>query len=594
MDLLTRDVRLSKATRVVGLAALSLLMGLLVWSAAIAASPRTQSGDGQYFHRVMEIVKVSVLRYGELPLWNPFECGGVPLWDNPEIPAASPLVYLTLPLSGTHTMWAWYILHTSAGFASMWLFSRRELELTRAAALASSCLWALGVGHVTQYAGGHAALCNFYLFPLVLLLFRRSEQRLDCAVGLALVFTFMFLEGSLYPLVHSSLLLACEVVLRLLFTPPRAIPRRLGRIALGALVTSVVTVCLSAGRLFPVLDQVSRHSRGLAVETDAISLRTLTAMFFARSHAWTVPGQTYVWPEFASYFGYVAMTLFVVGVVVAAWDHVWLALLGVIAFTLMMGHFAPWAPWHLLKEHVFPFSSMRVPSRFRLYVAFFIASFVGLAADRVHVVARRLGFGRQAVQLARLVTLGFALFAAGDVFAVAHGTVTQKYVAPPETVVTPSTRLSLEGPGLAPFLDQPRQNRGRLSCADSWPFTAGAPLWTGDVPQARALDEHATVDVANRTPNTFTIDVDVRAPARVAVNTPFELGWRTDVGRAIEVNKLLVLELPPGRHRVHVRYWPRGMTLGLALSVAGFVGVLAFFTRRSWRPRLTRRRAPGG
>ncbi len=583
MDFLTRDVRLSKTTRVVGLAALSLVMGLAVWSAAIAASPLTQSGDGQYFHRIMEIAKVSVLRYHELPLWNAFECGGVPLWDNPEMPVASPLVYLTLPLSGTHTMWVWYILHTAAGFASMWLFSRRELGLTRAAAFASASLWAVGVGHVTQYAGGHATLCNFYLFPLALLLFRRSEESLDCAVGLGLLFAFMFFEGSLYPLVHTSLLLVCEAIIRLLSSEPREIPGRLGRMARGALATSVVTVFLTACRLLPVFDQVSRHKRGLGIETDAISLETLKAMFFARHHGWTVPGQTYVWPEFASYFGYVTIILCIVGLIVAVWDNAWLAALGICAFALMMGHFASWAPWHVLKEHVFPFNSMRVPSRFRLYVAFFIASFVGLAADRLHVVVRRLGFGVKAAQLARVFTLGFALFAAGDVYAVAHETVTQKYVAAPETAVRPSTRLSLEGPGLAPFLDQPRQNRGRITCADSWPFTEGAPVWTGDVPQARALDANATVEVADRTPNTFTLEVDVRAPARVAVNTPFELGWRTDVGRAVEDKKLLVLELPPGRHRVNVRYWPRGMTLGLVLSCVGVAGVVAFFTRRSWR-----------
>ena len=583
MDFLTRDVRLSKTTRVVGLAALSLVMGLAVWSAAIAASPLTQSGDGQYFHRIMEIAKVSVLRYHELPLWNAFECGGVPLWDNPEMPVASPLVYVTLPLSGTHTMWVWYILHTAAGFASMWLFSRRELGLTRAAAFASASLWAVGVGHVTQYAGGHATLCNFYLFPLALLLFRRSEESLDCAVGLGLLFTFMFFEGSLYPLVHTSLLLVCEAIIRLLSSEPREIPGRLVRMARGALATSVVTVFLTACRLLPVFDQVSRHKRGLGIETDAISLETLKAMFFARHHGWTVPGQTYVWPEFASYFGYVTIILCIVGLIVAVWDNAWLAALGICAFALMMGHFASWAPWHVLKEHVFPFNSMRVPSRFRLYVAFFIASFVGLAADRLHVVVRRLGFGVKAAQLARVFTLAFALFAAGDVYAVAHETVTQKYVAAPETVVPPSTPHSLEGPGLAPFLDQPRQNRGRITCADSWPFTEGAPVWTGDVPQARALDANATVEVADRTPNTFTLEVDVRAPARVAVNTPFELGWRTDVGRAVEDKKLLVLELPPGRHRVNVRYWPRGMTLGLVLSCVGVAGVVAFFTRRSWR-----------
>lgn len=582
-DPLNGETRLAPLTRALGLAVLSLVMGVLVWSAAIAAFPLTQGGDGQYFHRVMEIAKVSVLRYHELPLWNAFECGGVPLWDNPEMPVASPLVYLTLPLSGTHTMWAWYILHTAFGFASMWVFSRRELRLSRIATFAASSLWALGVGHVTQYAGGHATLCNFYLFPLLLLLFRRSEENVDAAVVLGLVFAFMFFEGSLYPIVHSSLLLVCEAVIRLVFTSPREVPGRFGRMVRSALVTAVVVVSVTACRLFPVMDQVARHKRGLAVETDAISLETLRAMFLDRQHAWGVPGQTYVWPEFASYFGYVALLMLAIGIAVAGAEYAWFLLVGVCAFVLMMGHFGEWAPWHVLKSHVFPFNSMRVPSRFRLFVACFLAGFVGLAADRLHVTLRKLGAGRRAQETARIMAVAFALFAAGDVFGVSHLTVTQKYVAAPETVVKPSPRLYLEGPGLAGFLDQPRQNRGRLACADSWPFTEGAPVWTGDVPQARAADDNATVEVANRTPSTFTIDVDVRAPAKVLVNTPYETGWRTNVGTTHDENKLLVLELPPGRHHVKVKYWPKGLTAGLVLTAIGLLASIAWLARRSLR-----------
>lgn len=591
MDLLNRDVRLSRATRALGLVVLSLVMSVAVWSGAIAVSPLTQGGDGQYFHRVMEIAKVAVLRYHELPIWNPFECGGVPLWDNPEMPVASPLVYLTLPLSGTRTMWVWFILHTAAGFASMWLFSRRELRLTRVAAFASASLWALGVGHLTQYGGGHATLCNFYLFPLVLLLFRRSERNLDCAVGLGLVFAYMFLEGSAYPLVHSSLLLACEAVIRLASAPREMLGRAL-RIARGAVATGIVTLLVTASRLLPVLDQVSRHKRGLGEETDAITRETLFAMFFDRSHGWTVPGQMYVWPEFTSYFGWMTMLLFVVGVLFATKKFPWFTLLGVIAFSFMMGHFASWAPWHVLKGHVFPFSSMRVPSRFRLFVACFIAGFVGLAVDHVPLALRR--FGAAPAQIARVLTIGFAMFAAGDVYSVSHEIIAQKYVAAPTTIVKPSPRLFLEGPGLAPFLDQPRQNRGRLACADSWPYTEGAPVWMGDVPQARALDPEGSVTASKRTPSTFTVDVDARAPTRIAINTPFELGWRTSVGRAVDQNKLLVVELPAGQHHVKVEYWPRGMTIGLVLSFVGLVLAIGFLTRSLWRRAGIRSRAARG
>lgn len=586
MDLLRRETKLSRRASGVGIALLSLLVSVLLWSAAIAAYPATQSGDGQYFHRILEIVHVEVLRYHELPLWNPFECGGVPLWDSPEMPAASPLAFLTLGMSATKTMWVWYIVHTAIGFAGMWLLARREFGVTRYAAFAASCLFALAVGHTTQYGGGHATLAPFYFFPLCLFLWRKAENSVDAAVWLGLVYAFTMFEGGAYALVMTSLFLAVEIVLRA-FTG--ITKERVLRAFRAAAVVSVVTFTVSAARLLPVVDQLRRFSRDLAPETDFIQWQTLFAMFFQRQHAWGVPGQHYVWPEYASYWGYVTIALVIVGLLVAGFEHFWFFLLAVLCFALMMGHYSPYAPWSLLK-HVFPFDSMRVPSRFRLYLACFIAMFVGLAVDKLPQKLRAFGAGPRAVEVSRTLLVCFAIFAAGDVFAVSHETVTQKWVGPAETTPVPSPRLYLEGPGLAPFLDQPKQNRGRLACADSWPYVAGGPLWTGDLPQARSNDPNAVVENVSRTPNTFTIDVDVKATAKVQVNTPYEVGWRTSVGRTLNEHKLLVLELPPGRHRVKVWYWPRGLSAGLVLTALGLVGSLAYLFRGRIRVWLRERR----
>src|SRR5262245_32859174 len=133
MDFLSQqnEAKVSPGVRAVGLGALSILLSTFVWSPAIKAYPLTQRGDGQSCHLVLKISKATVLRYHELPLSNAYECGGVPLWDNPEMPVASPLVYLTIGLPATETMWVWYILHSAFGFVAMWLFSRRELGLSR-------------------------------------------------------------------------------------------------------------------------------------------------------------------------------------------------------------------------------------------------------------------------------------------------------------------------------------------------------------------------------------------------------------------------------------------------------------------------------
>src|SRR5512141_789503 len=113
-----------------GLGALALLLSFFGWWMALAAYPHTQTGDGQFFHQMVEAMRVSILRYHEMPLWNPYQCGGIPLWDNPQGISGAPLLWLLMPFGTTRGNELWYILHSAMGFVCMWLFARHELKLS--------------------------------------------------------------------------------------------------------------------------------------------------------------------------------------------------------------------------------------------------------------------------------------------------------------------------------------------------------------------------------------------------------------------------------------------------------------------------------
>jgi Bacterial membrane protein YfhO len=555
------------------LAASALVLSAVAWAPMLSAYPLTQGGDGPFYQRVLEATKVSLFRYHELPLWNAYECGGVPLWDNPQSIAGSPIILATLPFSTTFAMALWYVLHSALGWIGMWLFCRDELRLTRAAAFAASSMFAFNVGMMSHFSGGHTSFVPFLYAPAALLVWRRAEKSWDYAVLMGVMLAWMFYEGGVYPLPHVGLLLAAE-------TLTRAWPlRRLPRIALAGAVAIGVMFVLSAARLLPVVDQLRHHTRPLATETDHIGWDTLKLMYLDRSHGRGVPGQEYVWPEFTTYIGVGGVVLVVLGVLVSGLESAWLLALFALFFALMLGHYADWAPWSVLKHHVFPYKSMRVPSRFRLIVAMFLATFVAIGIDRLP----RL-FARQSRRLGeafRTFIVGVALLSTGDAMATGAQLVANGFNGPKLTEVRASPRLYYGGADTAAFLDQPRQNRGRFDCWDEWGFTAGAPMWTGDVPQARAADEGVLVEVANRTQNTFTIDVNVSPRGgRILVNSPYDRGWRTSVGTVAEHNKLLVVDLPGGRHRVKLSYWPWGLTFGLVLSGAGLLALLAWIYRR--------------
>jgi hypothetical protein len=222
-----------------------------------------------------------------------------------------------------------------------------------------------------------------------------------------------------------------------------------------------------------------------------------------------------------------------------------------------------------------------VPSRFRLIFVLFVGGWAGLAVDRIPLLVSRR-FGYRVGAAARTAVLGVALIGAGDALGAASVSVASIYTSAPTTIVQPSARLFIGG-RLAPFLDQPRQNQGRIACWDEWNFTAGAPVWDGDVPQARAEGDDVVVEDVRRTQNTFTIDVDAKAPGRIRVNSPYERGWRTDIGTIANDRKLLVVDVPRGRARVHLEYWPHGLTAGFVLTAFAISAVAGFFVWDSRR-----------
>ncbi len=440
--------------RALALAALSLALTVYAWSPMLAAYPHTSKGDGTMYQKILEAGRASIVRYHEFPFWNPYECGGYPLWDNPQGFAGAPLLWTVFLVNSTVTIYIWVITHVAFAFASMWLFARHEVKLSRAATFVAAAAWAYSGFHQQHYAGGHFTFVPWVFFPLALLLWRRAENDVRHAVGLGVLVAWMFYEGAVYPLPHLVLVLGAETLTRIWS------PRRLPQILRAGAIVGVVAFPIAASRLLPVLDQLRQHSRPALNDVDAITWPTLKAMFLARQHGREVIGQQYVWTEWGAYLGPIVLTLGLLGIVVGGAQTAWMAALLAFAFALMCGHFAKWAPWSLLTAHVPPFKEMRVPSRFRATVLLFLAAYAGIAVDRLLMAARRWVPSRPWSRALQTLVLAIALIGVGDIIGVGIDTIPQFFTSPPLTKPEPAAHFYYGGPGLAGFLDQPAQNRG--------------------------------------------------------------------------------------------------------------------------------------
>ena len=568
--------------RALGLVGLALVVSTFAEWPILAQYPHTQGHDGEFVQEMLEAARVAWVRYHELPLWNPYQCGGVPLWDNPQGMGASPVFWPLVVVGGNTTlaMDLWYVLHAAGGFVSMYLLARHDLRLSRDASLVSAGMWAFCGAHVQRICGGHFAFTPFLLLPLALLLWRGAERDPRKAIGVGLVATHAFMVGGVYAIAFSGPILAFETLTRAWWRPGR-----LRRIAIAAVVAGATAACLPAARLVPVVYQVLAHSRHLGAETDALRWSTVKEMFLARTHERGVAGQEYVWGEYADYVGPVLLGLSVLGAVIGGVERAWLLLLLAWTFALMSGHESPWAPWSLMKAHVFPFKEMRVPSRFNLPLTVFLAAFAGVAIDRVGEIARRVSGSARIARHARAFVLALGLIGVGDVIASANDRQTSSFGNAPLANPEPASRLYLGGPGQAAFVDLPEQNRAWTGCWEEWAFEPDAPLWVGDVPQARPSDGAASVTSVSRTQSSFTFDVDAPRSAKVLLNGNFDANWRASVGEAVRSGSQLAVVVPAGHHHVIVKYWPRGLTIGLVISSCAGVAIAAFFMADARRRR---------
>jgi hypothetical protein len=554
--------------RLVALAAFSFALTAYAWWPMFSQHPKALIGDGQVHQAHLEAGRVSIVRYHEFPLWNPYECGGLPLWDNPQSLTGSPLVWPSLFIGSTRTLEIWIWFHVAFGFFGMWLLARDDLKLSRMAALVASGAWAFCGFHQHHYSGGHLTFAAYAYFPLALYMWRRAENNVRHAIGTGALVSWMFYEGSGYPIPEIILLLAVESLMRI-----RPWPRVI-KIAKAAGIVGLVSFTLSASRLLPVLDQLRSHTRPIDPDIDALQWKTLVDMFLARSHGRAVPGQQYVWTEFGSYIGPIVLTLAAIGILLGGLEYAWLVVVLIASGALLAGHQGKYAPWHVLHQYVPPFKEMRVPGRFRSFVLTCLAAFAGVAVDRLQRLRWLSGERLRAAWGAAVI--GIALLGVGDIISVGLNVIEPFFNGAPQGRPVPSTHLYYGGRDMAAYMDLPQQNRGRFECWDEWGFGTGAPLWEGDVPQARAIDDGAVVEVGNRTQNKFMIDVVATRPSRILLNTSYDKGWRTNVGTTAEQSKQLAIDIPVGRHQLLVQYWPWGLTAGIVITLAGFVGTIGF------------------
>lgn len=600
-DLITGD-RLKKPAFGVLLA----LVAAVTFSQAIFAHPENWGIQDWDQHRSFhEVAARSIADHGEVPLWNPYACGGMVMLANPQSRVVTPFLPLHLVLGVSWALRVEIVLHLALALIGMFLFARRQGLTVLPAALAAS-VFAFGSSFTANLVIGHSWYLNFAYVPWVAYFLSRGIEHRRNVWGAAAALALMIGGGGAYVLTITLLYVFVATALRVRQLGVRIAAQRL--FELGGL-----TLALGAVKFLPALEFMRTFPRPTEDEYSGYSLSSLAHGVLRRAQSvddvpWAsvdaegfVSGWSFWMDEQAAYVGVFGIALLLLGLVWTGRRHWRHAVVLAVFLWLSLGQRAPISLWALL--HQLPiFDSMRVAQRFRIVWLLMIALFVGLGvqalSERVGRWTRRdrWGTGAAALLLA-LVTADLALVSVPlwrDAFPIPPRPPTgnQEFHHESERFAYdangPMTEETAHQHGAwSGLMVGLNSNFGLLECHESANVAinakaADAPGYRGE---AYLEEAEGSVDIRGRTFNTIQLAATLADPGYVVVNMNYYDGWRASTGSIVDLGGLIAVELPAGTHEVELTFRSRTFVAGLAITLATCAAGVWLWLRRRARGR---------
>ena len=557
-----RALRMAAAHLPVRLALFSLLALVARWPSLSGAAGLNDFRDAHYLHQYEDAARRAVVQFHQIPLWDPYYCGGLYELGSPQTRYVSPGFLATLLLGTTRAEPVLALLMMILGMEGAYRYARAR----KASSLGA--MWAapvFGLSGVFAYSlrFGWVHFYGFALAPWVLWGLRRALRGSRTGlVAAAIAIAWMVGFGGTYAAPLTAVFCGLECLEALVVL--RRHGTRIARAGWMAAAVVLTAAGLSAVRLWPL------------AETLLASPRLLNDR----------PGVRY--PELLAYlFGSAANRadgLYLIGLVMVpvallgllrrrAW---WLAAAIAMACWLATGYATRPSLFDGLR-HIPIYGMLRYPERFLVLLALAASALAALGMHSLQVLARR----RPAWIWAQWAALG--LLAYNAVLLVRYHRLEQErtslMIAPVEV-----QRPFVQARGnrwLAAYY--PAMSRGTLSCFDDFDVPQ-SPLLRGDLAQEEYLVDPSAGSVERRSwsPNRIVLQVKLARQGRVRINQNYHPGWHTSTGTVSNDLGLLAVDLPAGEHEVTLRFLPESAAGGIAISLAS-LAVLVWIVRERLR-----------
>lgn len=550
--------------------------------------------DDHQFYAWEEADRMTLLRWGQLPAWNPYWCGGTIGIGAPEDPFLGPDFLFRLIFGVAHGRRLAIVFLVVMGFEGTYRLCRR-LDATAVASVFAAVVYGTCDKFVGFIHDGWVNFLGFELIPWVLLCFVNGLSSWRWRLLGGFFFAWIVMSAGTYPTPFTLLALGYFTValsVRGFFSRNEGEPRAWLSPWLTSATIGLVALGVCFGKLAPTLHFLAQFPR-VFTPVEQHTVQELFGLFWSR---------------------YAVFVLFALVGAITADLAAGICLGGaMLFFALAMGDFGDYSPFHVLKS-LPVFKQLRFPDRYMVVVLFFTAiagargitrledavpALVRTVWERVDRALREPGRVTRWVlaklpkkwqrEEAELQARGAASPAPAELVWIAIGLAAwlayDKGRPHVEEIVAgvrikPGTMYVQEAPRRydGEFKQHrgnrrdahvfPPMNMGTIYCVAGNPLPE-SPLLRGDLAQEEYPQDptKATVKRLSWSPNVIELEVDAREPTTVLVNQNWAPAWTTNVGTVKSVEKLLAVDVPAGKSVVRLAY--KDGFLFFCLSVSG-------------------------
>ena len=525
------------------------------------------------FNRTLAWVSwVSVVKFHQFPVWNPYVCGGIPMMGDPQSSIITPFFPIHLLLGPVVGLNLEIPLHLAVAWSGGYFLGRTIGFGRFAAATCATVFPASSWFYLRAAVGQHpffaAAYCPWILAFALLAIDRR---RIGFAALSGLLVALVFLEGAphqtSFVVLVLSLLLAAVGIARLSLWP-------------YVVLASILFFAAGFGavKIIPASAVLQAHPRATDTREGLSPGEIATALFDRYQDCHHDPIRDSAFWEIGAYLGPIFGGLALIGGIFRrreAWP--WTAA-AMVLLVLTLGNFSPYAPWTLL--HRLPmFSSERIVTR--MLVMFIFCTGVLAAYGVDFLIGVRLSW----VPETTIVLVAFGIL---DALLVSPSNLAYFLVYHEQPVESSVVFRQFQNPDSLDYeLQMLHFSQANFGVARCYEYTY-IPTTVRGYNEAEYNGEQYLVNpgqvkLLKWSPNRLDLQVDTTTPNILVFNQNYDRGWwlAKGIGRIGRLHGLLAMQLPPGTQQIKLINVGDGLIKGAILTL--LTAIVATFV---WRMRL--------